>query len=103
MGDYFVIRSVRLSVDAKEITDSGSGTTSGTATHAVVPFTKPFAAITSIIVTPKVTTAGQYSMGVRFDETIPNPLSFEAFAYDATGALVAVDFFWTVRGVQGAV
>jgi len=103
MADYFVIASARLTVDAKEITNSGLGTTAASLPHVTISFTKPFAAVTSIVVTPKVVTATRYFMGVIFDETLPNPTNFQVFAYDSAGVLAEIDFFWTVRGVQGAI
>lgn len=100
MSDLFTINTARVTVDCKEISESGFGTSSASGLTTVV-FNKSFANITSIQVTPKPTTAGLYSPGVVFDETAPNPTQFQVFIVDKDGINRAVPFSWLLRGTQG--
>lgn len=96
----FSLTSLKLVIDAKEITDSGIETSSsGGAT--TVSFNKSFASVSSIVVTPKPTVSGQYDAAVIFDETTPSPTDFDVDIYNSAGSRVAIPFSWNARGTQG--
>lgn len=101
MSDLFLINSCRATVELKEQAEAGVGTSSAS-TNVTVFLAKSYATLTSVTVTPKPTSSGRYFPGVVFDESRPNPTSFQVFILDSLGARVSVPFSWQVRGSQGA-
>lgn len=99
-SDLFSIDNITISIDVKEITEAGFGTSSAT-TNVTVPVTKNFATLTAVTVTPKPSSSARYYVGVVFDESRPQPRSFQVFILDSNGNRAAVPFSWIVRGVQG--
>jgi hypothetical protein len=108
MSDLFTIDNLRISLDVKEITEAGNATSSASG-NVTISVAKNFAAITAIQITPKLVSApgtistARYYTGVVFDESTPNPTSFQVFILDNAGARVAIPFSWMVRGTQGGV
>lgn len=100
MGDFFSLASIKLRVDAKEINDSGIDTSLSSGAKTIT-FNKTFASISSILVTPKPTSGGQYYVCVVFDETAPDPTDFDMFIYNSSGTQVAIPFSWNAIGIQG--
>lgn len=100
MGNLFTLENLKLTIDAKEIDESGIDTSldSGATT---ITLTKSFASIKSIQVTPKPLTPALYYVSVDFDESVANPTDFDVYIYDDVGVQVAIPFSWQVRGVRG--
>lgn len=101
MSDLFYITRCRATVDLKEQAEGGNGTSLPN-TNVTVFLTKSYAVLTSITVTPKPVSSARYFAGVVFDESRPNPTSFQVFILDSNGARVSIPFSWQVRGAQGA-
>jgi len=101
MSSLFLINSCRATIELKEQAEAGNGTSSAS-TNVTVFLTKSFANLVSVTVTPKPTTSARYFVGVVFDESRPNPTSFQVFILDSAGTRVAIPFSWQVRGSQGA-
>ncbi|MGH6644432.1 MAG: hypothetical protein ACRED3_17220, partial [Bradyrhizobium sp.] len=94
---FCILAGLSLKLAAKLKTDSGSvaavATDSG---GTIVSFVQPFAAVTSIVLTPAgatpLTAVYSFAGGA-------NPATFKALLFDSSGARVNGTVSWTARGV----
>lgn len=97
--DLATISNLTVRVDAKLKNDAGSGTVTVAASGASVSFGASFAAVTSITVTPAVTSgAGSAIIPVVSFAGGANPTSFTVYLYTTAGALTTGSFNWSAKG-----
>lgn len=99
-NELMTIENLRLRLDAKLITDSGSDTSSASGATTVT-FNKTFADVISISVTPNAEADQALTAVYDFDD-VANPTSFDVYIYNISGVKVAKKFSWTARGILGA-
>jgi hypothetical protein len=96
--DWVVVTEVTLSVQVKEITDSGtSSVLAADSGGTTISFTKSFLDVSAIVVTPQGTT--ELKPVVDFTDTA-NPTTFKVLLFNSAGARANGDVRWNVRGVQ---
>lgn len=96
-NDILVLNSLVVRLDAKIRNDSGTGVANSADTGGTtVNFNLSFADIQSITLTPSGTSA---VFAVYDFVDTPNPTSFKALLFDASGTRVSGNFSWTARGI----
>jgi predicted phage tail protein len=95
--DLLLLTGLNLRLDAKQRTDTGTGTASaGDVGGTTVNFNVPFIDVDSISVTPTGATA---VIAVYDFVDVPNPTSFKVLLFNTSGTRVSGGFSWTARGV----
>ncbi len=90
------VQNFKLRLDAKIISDGGTGTAINTDVGGTtVLFNKPFVDITSINVTPSGTTP---LIAIYDFVDAPNPTEFKVLLYTTTGVRASGGFSWSVKG-----
>lgn len=100
LDDLALFGPLRVRLDSKLRTDSGTDTVSSASAGKTVSFNLTFVDITSIVVTPNVEVSGdnQQIIPVVDFEDVPNPTSFIVYLFNGSGTRVTGDFYWTARG-----
>lgn len=94
--DLLTVKALQLKLDVKVQTETGTATANENDVDGTpVVFSRAFADITSITVSPRGT-APRYAVYDFAD--IPNPVGFAVYLYDAAGNRVSGDFSWTAEG-----
>jgi hypothetical protein len=95
-NDLLLLTGLNTRMDAKLINDAGNGTAVSTDSGGTtVTFTRSFARVTSISVTPASTSAvlATYSF-----TDVANPTSFKVLLWNTSGARLSGSFSWTAKG-----
>jgi hypothetical protein len=89
------ITAGRVTLTARDMLETGSDEVTDANAGKVVTFSKAFADVASIVVTPNSTTA---KFAVYDFTDIPNPTSFTVYLFNDSGTKVTGAFSYTVSG-----
>lgn len=97
-ANMLMITNIDLKISSKAKSDAGNGSALSTdASGTQVNFAATFLNVTSLIITPKGTTAPIIAIYDFVD--IPNPTFFKVYLYNTSGARVSGSFSWAAKGV----